>query len=34
VLAAGGVVLLMEGGGDLDLVGFLFALAAGVFSAS
>jgi inner membrane transporter RhtA len=29
VLAAGGVVLLMEGGGDLDLVGFLFALAAG-----
>ena len=31
VLAAGGVVLLMEGGGDLDLVGVLFALAAGVF---
>ncbi|HZG05371.1 MAG TPA: DMT family transporter [Streptomyces sp.] len=30
VLAAGGVVLLMEGRGDLDLVGFLFALAAGV----
>ena len=30
VLAAGGVVLLMEGGGDLDLVGVLFALAAGV----
>ena len=29
VLAAGGVVLLMEGGGDLDLVGLLFALAAG-----
>ncbi len=29
VLAAGGVVLLMEGRGDLDLVGFLFALAAG-----
>lgn len=28
VLAAGGVVLLMEGGGDLHLVGFLFALAA------
>ena len=30
VLAAGGVALLMEGGGDLDLVGFLFALGAGV----
>ena len=29
VLAAGGVVLLMEGGGDLDLLGFLFAVAAG-----
>ena len=29
VLAAGGVVLLMEGGGDLDLVGSLFAIAAG-----
>jgi inner membrane transporter RhtA len=29
VLAAGGVVLLMEGRGDLNLVGFLFALAAG-----
>jgi inner membrane transporter RhtA len=29
VLAGGGVVLLMEGRGDLDLVGFLFALAAG-----
>ncbi|WP_225814039.1 EamA family transporter [Streptomyces spinosus] len=29
LLAAGGVVLLMEGRGDLDLVGFLFALAAG-----
>ena len=29
VLAAGGVVLLMEGGGDLDPVGVLFALAAG-----
>ncbi|MFD9433510.1 DMT family transporter [Streptomyces sp. NPDC060002] len=28
-LAAGGVVLLMEGRGDLDLAGFLFALAAG-----
>src|SRR5262249_18742140 len=27
--AAGGVVLLMEGRGDLNLVGFLFALAAG-----
>jgi inner membrane transporter RhtA len=31
VLAAGGVVLLMEGGGDLNLVGVLFALAAGTF---
>jgi inner membrane transporter RhtA len=31
VLAAGGVVLLMEAGGDLDLVGVLFALAAGTF---
>ena len=31
VLAAGGVVLLMEGRGDLELVGFLFALAAGTF---
>lgn len=30
VLAAGGVVLLMEGRGDLNLVGLLFALAAGV----
>ncbi|ADI12524.1 hypothetical protein SBI_09406 [Streptomyces bingchenggensis BCW-1] len=30
VLAAGGVVLLMEGHGDLNFVGFLFALAAGV----
>ena len=29
VLAAGGVFLLMEGRGDLNLVGFLFALAAG-----
>lgn len=29
VLAAGGVILLMEGRGDLNLVGFLFALAAG-----
>jgi inner membrane transporter RhtA len=29
VLAAAGVVLLMDGGGDLDLVGLLFALAAG-----
>ena len=29
VLAAGGVVLLMDGRGDLDLVGVLFALAAG-----
>ncbi|MER7223842.1 EamA family transporter [Streptomyces rubradiris] len=29
LLAAGGVVLLMEGGGELDLVGLLFALAAG-----
>jgi inner membrane transporter RhtA len=31
VLAAAGVVLLMEGGGELDLVGVLFALAAGAF---
>jgi inner membrane transporter RhtA len=31
VLAAGGVVLLMEGRGELNLVGFLFALAAGTF---
>ncbi|RZS37017.1 inner membrane transporter RhtA [Herbihabitans rhizosphaerae] len=31
VLAAGGVVLLMEGGGELNLVGLLFALAAGTF---
>jgi inner membrane transporter RhtA len=31
VLAAGGVVLLMEGGGDLDPVGVLLALAAGTF---
>jgi len=31
VLAAAGVVLLMEGGGALDLVGLLFALAAGTF---
>ncbi|RIQ33673.1 EamA family transporter [Jiangella rhizosphaerae] len=30
-LAACGVVLLMEGGGDLDVVGVLFALAAGLF---
>lgn len=30
-LAAAGVVLLMEGRGDLNLAGFLFALAAGVF---
>nr|WP_251091664.1 EamA family transporter [Streptomyces sp. Caat 7-52] len=29
LLAAGGVVLLMEGRGDLDLAGLLFALAAG-----
>ena len=29
LLAAGGVVLLMEGRGDLNLVGFLFAFAAG-----
>jgi inner membrane transporter RhtA len=29
VLAGGGVVLLIEGRGDLNLVGFLFALAAG-----
>ncbi len=31
LLAAAGVVLLMEGGGDVHLAGFLFALAAGVF---
>jgi len=31
VLAAGGVVLLMDGGGDLNVVGVLFALAAGTF---
>src|SRR5262245_1983875 len=31
VLAAGGVILLMEGRGDLNLVGFVFALAAGTF---
>jgi inner membrane transporter RhtA len=31
VLAAGGVVLLMEGRGELGLVGFLFALATGMF---
>jgi inner membrane transporter RhtA len=31
VLAASGVVLLMEGSGDLDLVGVLLALAAGTF---
>ncbi|WP_243754096.1 EamA family transporter [Labedaea rhizosphaerae] len=31
VLAAGGVVLLMEGRGELNLVGFLFAVGAGVF---
>ena len=31
VLAAGGVVLLMEGRGDLSLIGVLFALAAGTF---
>jgi inner membrane transporter RhtA len=31
VLAAAGVVLLMEGRGDLDLVGLLFAVAAGTF---
>jgi inner membrane transporter RhtA len=31
LLAGGGVVLLMEGGGNLDLVGFAFALAAGLF---
>ncbi len=30
VLAAGGVILLMGGGGTLDLVGCLFALAAGI----
>ncbi|MEV0845887.1 DMT family transporter [Streptomyces sp. NPDC049954] len=29
LLATGGVVLLMEGGGELDLVGLLFGLAAG-----
>ncbi len=29
LLATGGVILLMEGGGDLDIVGVLFALAAG-----
>ncbi|MEV5348335.1 EamA family transporter [Streptomyces achromogenes] len=29
LLAGGGVVLLMEGGGELDLIGLLFALAAG-----
>lgn len=31
LLAAAGVVLLMEGGSDLDTAGVLFALAAGVF---
>ena len=31
LLAAAGVVLLSEGGGDLDLIGLLFALAAGTF---
>jgi inner membrane transporter RhtA len=31
VLAGGGVILLTEGGGKLDLVGVLFALAAGTF---
>jgi inner membrane transporter RhtA len=31
ILAAGGVVLLMEGRGDLNLIGVLFALAAGTF---
>ena len=31
VLAAGGVVLLTDGGGDLNVVGVLFALAAGTF---
>lgn len=31
LLAAGGVVLLMEGRGELELVGVLFALAAGTF---
>ena len=31
LLAAGGVVLLMEGRGELNLAGFLFALAAGAF---
>jgi len=30
LLAAGGVVLIMEGGGAFDLVGFLFALGAGI----
>jgi inner membrane transporter RhtA len=30
-LATGGVVLLMEGGGTVDMIGLLFALAAGVF---
>jgi inner membrane transporter RhtA len=30
LLAAGGVVLLMEGRGDFNLAGFLFALAAGI----
>jgi inner membrane transporter RhtA len=29
LLAAGGVVMLMDGGGDLDVVGVLFAVAAG-----
>jgi inner membrane transporter RhtA len=31
LLAGGGVVLLMHGRGDLNLIGFLFALAAGIF---
>ncbi len=31
LLAAAGVVLLMKGGGSVNLVGFLFALAAGTF---
>ncbi len=31
LLAGAGVVLLAEGGGELDLVGFAFALAAGLF---
>jgi len=31
VLAAAGVVLLMDGGGDLNVAGVLFALAAGTF---